>query len=363
MADMFGLGALSLPGDLARLGWLPGLSCLFFFAATDIYSGVVYQRLTMVCPNAMVFDEIGRAAMGTAGSALVYVTVYLTILCEPIIFHLTCVEALQQMLQASSLSRLTASLIVTVLVTPMAQIHKMEEVAWVSILGTVGMLTAAVIMVGKLLTMSPAPPGLGLPEAPRASGASHTRGSGYHSAVVGLMDITFAFGGQANWMRYITTMKQRSKFSTAVAITTGLMTVVYLLVAVTGYAVFGSAVDVDRPISSVVGEDMWGVMLNAGVFLHCIIAYQVIVNVWCSLLLQLFAPRYAEELSLSNSWSKKGLWMAITLLCIAFAGTVAYIFPFFSIVMAVIASLGDVMSMFGLPCLFAIKLLRLPKWE
>lgn len=30
---------------------------------------------------------------------------------------------------------------------------------------------------------------------------------------------------------------------------------------------------------------------------------------------------------------------------------------------AVIASLGDVMSMFGLPCLFAIKLLRLPKWE
>jgi hypothetical protein len=24
---------------------------------------------------------------------------------------------------------------------------------------------------------------------------------------------------------------------------------------------------------------------------------------------------------------------------------------------------GDVMSMFGLPCLFAIKLLRLPRWE
>jgi hypothetical protein len=32
-------------------------------------------------------------------------------------------------------------------------------------------------------------------------------------------------------------------------------------------------------------------------------------------------------------------------------------------VKAVIASLGDVMSMFGLPCLFAIKLLRLPQWE
>jgi hypothetical protein len=31
--------------------------------------------------------------------------------------------------------------------------------------------------------------------------------------------------------------------------------------------------------------------------------------------------------------------------------------------MAIIASLGDLMSMFGLPCVFAIKLLRLPTWE
>lgn len=41
----------------------------------------------------------------------------------------------------------------------------------------------------------------------------------------------------------------------------------------------------------------------------------------------------------------------------------AYTLPFFSIVMAIIAALGDVMSMFGLPCLFSIKLLRLPAWE
>jgi hypothetical protein len=29
----------------------------------------------------------------------------------------------------------------------------------------------------------------------------------------------------------------------------------------------------------------------AGIFLHCIIAYQVNVNVWCSLLLQLTNPK------------------------------------------------------------------------
>lgn len=55
--------------------------------------------------------------------------------------------------------------------------------------------------------------------------------------------------------------------------------------------------------------------------------------------------------------------MFVTVLCIAFGGIVAYTFPFFSIVMAIIAALGDIMSMFGLPCLFSIKLLRLPSWE
>lgn len=167
---MFGLGTLSLPADFARLGWLPGLICLLWFAAAGTYSGLLYQvsagagqlqdgsaiqlqpscqparkacaqqlwvqlcayccssviclagaqhlilafnlrcclpvccssallplqRLTLRVPRAVVFDEIGRAAMGSVGSGLVYGTIYLTILCEPIIFHLTCMETLRQ---------------------------------------------------------------------------------------------------------------------------------------------------------------------------------------------------------------------------------------------------------------------------
>jgi hypothetical protein len=34
--------------------------------------------------------------MGPWGSGLVYSTIYLTILCEPVIFHLTCMETLRQ---------------------------------------------------------------------------------------------------------------------------------------------------------------------------------------------------------------------------------------------------------------------------
>ena len=40
-------------------------------------------------PSASVFDDFGRVAMGRLGQWLVYLTVYLTVFTEPIVFHLT----------------------------------------------------------------------------------------------------------------------------------------------------------------------------------------------------------------------------------------------------------------------------------
>jgi len=46
--------------------------------------------------------------------------------------------------------------------------------------------------------------------------------------------------------RYITTMRERSKFAGAVSITTGMMVLVYVCVAVTGYTAFGTAIDIHK---------------------------------------------------------------------------------------------------------------------
>lgn len=109
MSDMFGLGALSLPADFARLGWLPGLACMACFTTTNAYAGIIYQRLILKVPQAVIFDEIGAAAYGQLGKVLVYGTVYLTILCEPVMFQLMCMEALQQV-SSPSLSQVIVCL-------------------------------------------------------------------------------------------------------------------------------------------------------------------------------------------------------------------------------------------------------------
>jgi hypothetical protein len=59
--DMVGIGTLGLPADFARLGWLPALACLALFVTGGVYSGSVYQRLSLAVPDAVVFDEIGSA--------------------------------------------------------------------------------------------------------------------------------------------------------------------------------------------------------------------------------------------------------------------------------------------------------------
>lgn len=69
-----------------------------------------------------MFDEIGERAMGRAGRLLVYGSIYLTILAEPIILQLTCVESLMQMLYTSGITRLQANVAVAVMVMPMAQV-------------------------------------------------------------------------------------------------------------------------------------------------------------------------------------------------------------------------------------------------
>lgn len=60
--------------------------------------------------------------MGVWGRRLVYCTVYLTIMGEPIIFHLTSMEALQQIFYRSRLSQGLAAAIVAAIMLPLGQV-------------------------------------------------------------------------------------------------------------------------------------------------------------------------------------------------------------------------------------------------
>ena len=141
------------------------------------------------------------------------------------------------------------------------------------------------------------------------------------------------------------------------------MTVVYLIMGAVGYLRLGSVFDFSRPITSVLPHDAWNVIMNAGVFVHCIFAYQINLNVWADMILHLFAPQMNH--STRNQVSGRMVWAVVTVIGIAFAFAVSVTFPFFSAVMALIAAIGDLAAAYALPALFSLKLLghRMPSWE
>lgn len=85
---------------------------------------------------------------------------------------------------------------------------------------------------------------------------------------------------------------------------------------------------------------------------------------WSASLLHIVLPARATGLAEgAGTQRSRTLWAAVTTGCVAFAAATVAVLPYFAELMAIVASLGDVMSMFGLPCLFALKLLKLNRAE
>ena len=80
------------------------------------------------------------------------------------------------------------------------KVRGLEHVSWLSLVGTLGMMTAMAIACGKLLFMSPASSG----PAPSSGGGDTPSDPelrhGFYAVLVALMDIVFAYGGQQNWV-------------------------------------------------------------------------------------------------------------------------------------------------------------------
>ena len=189
VAEMFGLGILTLPADFARLGWAVGLGLVLLFCLGMMYSGLLFSQLGAKVPTARVYEDFASASLGKHGRWLVYSTVYLVIFLDPIIFHLTATQSLQQIFYQKNVPLWVAGVVVSVIMLPLSQLQDIGEVALISIIGTIGMMTAVVIATLKLLMME-------------VKGAHHeaVHSDGFNVAIVALMDIVFTFGGQSGWV-------------------------------------------------------------------------------------------------------------------------------------------------------------------
>lgn len=169
--------------------------------------------------------------------------------------------------------------------------------------------------------------------------------------------------GQQNWLRYIGGMRKKSDFKYSATVGSMFMTTFYVILGGVGYWKMGLDFDHSKPITSVLPEDVWTSVMNAGLFAHCIIAYQIDLNVWTDLMLDFTARR---SVTVTKSPRRQRMsWLVTSVIGIAFAASMAYVLPFFSTVMGLIAAIGDLSAAYALPALFCLCLMRreMPLWE
>ena len=169
--------------------------------------------------------------------------------------------------------------------------------------------------------------------------------------------------GQQNWLRYIGGMRKKSDFRYSATVGSIFMTTFYVILGGVGYWKMGVHFDHSKPITSVLPEDLWTSVMNIGLFAHCIIAYQIDLNVWTDLILNFTAKK--SPTTSKSPRHQKVLWLIVSIIGIVFAASMAYLLPFFSTIMGLIAAVGDLSAAYALPALFCLCLMRreMPLWE
>ena len=107
-----GWGLWLMPADFARLGWLPAIGVTVFLAVSTTYSGFLISRLCRAVPNAVIFGDIGEAALGRRGRAISYATIYATDATRCIILHLAATQALQAAVAREDVPLLVYALVI-----------------------------------------------------------------------------------------------------------------------------------------------------------------------------------------------------------------------------------------------------------
>ncbi|KDD75932.1 hypothetical protein H632_c430p2, partial [Helicosporidium sp. ATCC 50920] len=312
LADMFGLGALTLPGVFSRLGSVGALVALCVGGLGMAYSGSLLTRLALAAPDLRLYHQLGERAMGRTGRRLVYATVYVLVATTPVVFHIICSEAVLSLHVPGVDTMLRAGLVTVALMAPLAQMQSMHSVGWVSVVGTATMFAAVGGVLGVLLlggkggghgggqsTLGEAAagqsaPALWLLRSVEETGALSTNENASQLAsllsrskvaIIALLDVLFSFGGQQNWLRFAWSLRRPAEFSRVTGAGAVLMTLAYVVIGGVGYARLEPGFDPGRPVTSVLPDGAVSTAVNACLLVHCLIAYQINLNVWTHLLL------------------------------------------------------------------------------
>jgi len=160
------------------------------------------------------------------------------------------------------------------------QVRSINELSWFFMIGTASQFVAMALVVYELLSS---------PTSDPVYHAQAVRRDTLVPSVVALFNIVFAYGGQAGFVEIMAAMPRPYQFARSVGQSTGIITLVYLVVGVVGYRSLGAAVS-DIVLFDI-GRSPRVRLASCCILLQTMSQYLANLNLWTHNLLVLLARR------------------------------------------------------------------------
>jgi amino acid permease len=324
-----GTGLLQIPFAFSQAGWI-GILFLIGSAWVNYYTGNLIIKCLEV--NGKYLDgypHIGLEAFGRAGFYIISIF-YNMALCGTVCLYIILASMnLEQLIGWSSQNWIIALCIC--LLIPFLAVKTLKEVGFISFLGALASLLVVVIV--TICGLSDYPMYVDKVEHKWAD--SRAFGS-----VLGTL--CFSYGGNYVYPEVYRTMAKKEKFPNVLKYSIVLITIMYLVVGIIGYFVYG-----DLSISPVLFNLSGGFMKS---FSLGIITFHVVFA--CPLLLTTISKDLERMMDIESYRDTSILRIAIVgLIC-----SISMSLPFFSDMMSLVGAVSNTMLIFVLPILCDFKL-------
>ncbi|VFQ92460.1 unnamed protein product [Cuscuta campestris] len=338
-----GVGILSTPYAVRQGGWV-GLSVLFFYAVLSFYTGILLRRCLDSQPGLQTYPDIGHAAFGSVGRAVISVT-----LCVEL--YVSCIEYI--ILEADNLSSLFPNahlslgglhldahhlfaLIATLAVLPTTWLRDLSVLSYLSAGGVIASLT----VVASLYWV-------GLVNHVGFESKETTLNLSTLPVAVGLYG--YCYSGHAVFPSIYTSMQKRNQFPAVLLTSFGIVTLMYGGVAVMGYKMFGDC-----------AESQFTLNMPKELVASKIAVWTTVVNPLTKYALVMAPVALSLEEMLPSSGKVKSRVYSILIRTALVISSLVFglLIPFFGLVMAFIGSFLTMLVMLIFPCACYLSILR-----